>query len=171
VQRDLAYVMGNNGSLSSFDGTLSDFMIYPRMGFSVLRNANIPAILIEGSFFSSTYEEQRLKIFEFNQIEAWGIFRGLGKYLKAGIPKLDLPTNTFENKSDMVIKYDDKSGIKSVIAKIDSLELKSSIDTLTKTIIVKSDLEISKGEHTLDIVVENKNGNHSFPFRRKVVVK
>jgi len=71
IQRDLAYVMGNNGPLASFDGTLSDFIVYPRSGFSVLRHTTIPAVLIEGSFFSSTYEEQRLKLPEFNDIQAW----------------------------------------------------------------------------------------------------
>ncbi len=35
VQRDLAYAMGNSGGLGSFDGTYSDYMIYPKAGFSV----------------------------------------------------------------------------------------------------------------------------------------
>ncbi len=95
VERDLAYAMGNpEPNFFSFDGTLSDYLIYPFSGFAVLRYSKIPAILTECSFFTSPYEERRLKLDTFNEIEAWGIFKGLGKYFQAGIPELSYAGDT-----------------------------------------------------------------------------
>jgi N-acetylmuramoyl-L-alanine amidase len=174
VQRDLAYVMGNNGSLSSFDGTMSDFIVYPNSGFAVLRNAEIPAILIEGSFFSSYYEEQRLKIPEFNEIEAWGVFRGLGKYLKAGIPSLEfIGKPVFEDHKPLIkIKVSDKKGInpKTIEVKLDKKEIEFKYDSKTNIISFTPHEKLKNGEHLLDITVENMNGNHSFPFKKKIVI-
>ena len=84
IHRDLSYVMGNPGGLGSFDGTYSDYVIYPGDGFSVLRKKNIPGVLVECAFHTSRFEELRLNNEEFNQIQAWGIFRGLAKYFRAG---------------------------------------------------------------------------------------
>ena len=39
IERDLSYVMHNPGGLGSFDGTYSDYNIYPKEGFSVLRKS------------------------------------------------------------------------------------------------------------------------------------
>jgi N-acetylmuramoyl-L-alanine amidase len=172
VQRDLAYVMGNPGSLGSFDGTLSDYTVYPNSGFSVLRNANIPAILIEGSFFSSYYEEQRLKIPEFNEIEAWGVFKGLGKYFRAGIPKLEIIGETsFEiYKPTIKIKATDKNGINSnsIFLKLDNDTIKTEFDKSTGIISFTPASDLTNGKHLLDVIVENKNGNHSFPFKKNI---
>ncbi len=87
IQRDLAYAMRNSGGLGSFDGTYSDYNIYPGQGFSVLRLTKIPAILVECGFNTYPYEAMRLVKNDFNKIEAWGIFRGLCRYFRAGIPQ------------------------------------------------------------------------------------
>jgi N-acetylmuramoyl-L-alanine amidase len=173
IQRDLAYVMGNNGSLGSFDGTLSDFIVYPKNGFSVLRNAKIPAVLIEGSFFSSTYEEQRLKLPEFNKIQAWGIFRGLGKYVSAGVPKLEFASDTLVKLSkqpEVDVKVNSEFPIvqKNIVVTIDGLETNYTYDEDLNIITVKLDSRLSKGDYLLNVVVINKNGNHSFPFKRNI---
>ncbi len=75
VERDLAYSMRNSGGPGSFDGTYSDYNIYPGEGFSVLRKTKIPAILVECGFHTHHLEEKLLAIDKFNQIEAWGIFQ------------------------------------------------------------------------------------------------
>ncbi|MEO8398806.1 MAG: N-acetylmuramoyl-L-alanine amidase, partial [Ignavibacteriaceae bacterium] len=59
IQRDLSYAMRNSGGLGSFDGTYSDYNIYPGQGFSVLRVTKIPAILVECGFFTNPHEERR----------------------------------------------------------------------------------------------------------------
>ena len=89
IQRDLAYAMRNSGGLGSFDGTYSDYWIYPGAGFSVLRVTKIPSILVECGFFTNLHEERRLALDEFNRIQAWGIFRGIASYYSAGIPKIE----------------------------------------------------------------------------------
>jgi N-acetylmuramoyl-L-alanine amidase len=174
VQRDLAYVMGNNGPLSSFDGTMSDYTVYPNSGFAVLRNTEIPGILIEGSFFSSYYEEQRLKLPEFNEIEAWGVFRGLAKYLRAGIPNLEFIGNSvFEEYKPLIkIKVSDKRGInsKTIEVKLDKKEIDFNYNAKENIISFTPREDLANGEHLLDVTVENKNGNHSFPFIKKITI-
>jgi N-acetylmuramoyl-L-alanine amidase len=174
VQRDLAYVMGNNGSLGSFDGTLSDYTVFPNSGFSVLRNAKIPAILIEGSFFSSNYEEQRLIIPEFNSIEAWGVFRGIGKYLKSGVPKLEMLTqDRFEISNPSIkIKASDKFGIdpKSITVILDEKEIPFDFDKDSCIISIEAKDRLYNGIHLLNVSVANKNGNHSFPFIKNIKI-
>ncbi len=174
IQRDLAYVMGNNGSLGSFDGTMSDYTVYPNSGFSVLRNAMIPAVLIEGSFFSSYYEEQRLIIPEFNDIQAWGIFRGIGKYMKSGIPKLEMITgNLFDDpKPELKIRVLSNNPInkKNIDVMIDRKEAPCNYDAKSGIISIRPDSQLTNGNHLLDVIVVNKNGNHSFPFKKNIII-
>jgi N-acetylmuramoyl-L-alanine amidase len=175
IQRDLAYAMGNPGSPSTFDGTLSDYMIYPNAGFAVLRMARIPAALIEGSFFSSEYEEQRLKLDEFNNIEAWGIFKGLSRYIRAGIPKLEMLTDTVFSiyRPEMVFKASDSTGIdkRLVYVKLDGKEYDAQFDPTTNLIRCTPPVELSNGLHIADVIVRNGNGNANFPFRKNIWIK
>lgn len=175
IQRDLAYAMGNPGSPNSFDGTMSDYAIYPNMGFAVLRLAKIPAVLIEGSFFSSEYEEQRLKLEEFNTIEAWGTFKGIGRYLKAGIPQLSMLSDTLTSdwRPTLVFKAFDSTGInnRSVVARIDNREVEASLHPDSGYIYCAPGEDLSNGAHTISLVVRNGNGNASFPFRRPIFVR
>ena len=172
IQRDLAYVMGNNGPLASFDGTLSDFIVYPNSGFSVLRHTKIPAVLLEGSFFSSTYEEQRLKIPEFNDIQAWGIFRGLGKYVRAGIPKLEFLSDTivksFKPEIDIKVNSEFPIAKNNIAVTVDSLKTDYIYNEDLNIITVKLDSALSSGDYLLNVVVANQNGNHSFPFKKNI---
>lgn len=174
IQRDLSYVMDNPGGLGSFDGTYSDYIIYPKAGFSVLRLSEKPAVLAECSFFTSSYEKQRLSIDEFNRIEAWGIFRGLAKYFKSGIPQIIPMFNdslTYcSDSTNLVYQLKDKSGINqnSVIVYIDSTKTNSNFngDLNTLTIPLQG---VEEGEHRIRIICENNSGNHSFPFRKKII--
>lgn len=157
--------MGNSGpAFFSFDGTLSDFIIYPNSGFSVLRLAEIPAVLLECAFFTSAYEEQRLKLEEFNQIQAWGIFRGLGKYLKAGVPKLELispiaaegalPT-TSDFRPTIKVQAIDPSGVdaSSLVMRIDDKKVICDFDTSAGIITYTPPEDMSNGGHTVELLV------------------
>lgn len=168
IQRDLAFVMGNPGSLASFDGTMSDFILAPGKGLAVLRGAKMPAALVECSFFSSAYEEQRLKRAEFNEIQAWGIFRGIGKYLKAGTPQL-VYKSAFAfpiKRPTLEIAANDPSGIddESIRVYIDGKEEGFSFNAKTGTIRLTPADELTPGFHQLAARVRNTNNNHSFPF-------
>ena len=176
IQRDLAYAMRNSGGLGSFDGTYSDYMIYPKSGFAVLRNTTIPAVLLECGFHTHRWEEERLAIDEFNKIQAWGIFRGLCKYFRAGVPKVRFVEQIKQN-NDVRLKFliEDKGSIdpKSIQVYVDSLVYERySFDTK------KSELEIvipspksGKSEKAIiRVIAKNKNGNHSFPFHYETIL-
>lgn len=171
IQRDLAYAMRNSGGLGSFDGTYSDYWIYPGKGFAVLRNTKIPAVLVECSFHSHPVEEQRLIIDEFNKIQAWGIFKGLYRYYRTGFPELNFISATREF-DDWRINYRlfDSSGInpKSIRVYIDSTEtenFKFDIEKNQLTIYPKIGL---KNELEIRIIASNKFGNHTLPHREKI---
>ncbi|MGE5457295.1 MAG: N-acetylmuramoyl-L-alanine amidase family protein [Methanococcaceae archaeon] len=174
IQRDLAYVMGNSGGLGSFDGTYSDYTIYPKAGFSVLRLTQIPAILVECSFFTNSFEERRLDITEFNNIEAWGIFRGLAKYFKSGIPQITPLNNQQFVAGDIELAYKiaDPMGInpKSIEVYFDSVSVKSNFDQLQNILTVNL-LRIKPGIHSIRILCSNNNGNYAFPYRKSIVVQ
>jgi N-acetylmuramoyl-L-alanine amidase len=173
VERDLSYVMDNPGGLGSFDGTYSDYAIYPGQGFSVLRLSEKPAILIECGFFTNNSEEQRLSIDEFNKIEAWGIFRGLAKYFKASIPQI-IPkfgdtSKYFNQGANLKLQLQDISGInpKSIVVYCDTFQTYFNFDKNVLTVPLEY---LSSGEHSIRIICSNNNENHSFPFRRKIII-
>lgn len=175
IQRDLSYVMGNPGGLGSFDGTYSDYNIYPGQGFSVLRKTKIPAVLIEGAFHTSRMEEMRLNNEDFNRIQAWGIFRGLGKYFRSGVPTISyLPDTTKYDSGKLLMSFllSDKSGInhKSIIVYFNKKEIEYNFDRLTNVISLEVD-DVVLGEHSLRIICANKNNNHALPYHKSIVIK
>ena len=174
IERDLAYVMGNPGGLGSFDGTYSDYNIYPGEGFSVLRKKKIPGVLIEGAFHTSRFEELRLNNEEFNQIQAWGIFKGLAKYFKDGKPEIVILSDSLkleDNVLNMSFSLTDSIGInpKSILVFIDKEEKDFSFDKLSNILSLKLE-NLQTGVYQLRLVAANKNGNHSFPFRKNINV-
>jgi len=170
IQRDLAYAMRNSGGLGSFDGTYSDYWIYPGAGFSVLRHTTIPSVLVEGSFFTHEYEEQRLIIDEFNKVQAWGIFRGIARYISQSIPKVSLKEKNHSNGLyTAVFSISDTVQInpKSIRVFSDSLETSDFI-------YQKDDREITisfktPGERLIKIIAANSRGNHAFPYEEKIL--
>ncbi|MBN1901969.1 N-acetylmuramoyl-L-alanine amidase [Candidatus Sumerlaeota bacterium] len=72
------------------NGLYSDYLVYPDSGFAVLRQAHVPAILVEASFFSNAKEEERLRDPEYLKREAWAYYLGIVKYVRNGIPKAEL---------------------------------------------------------------------------------
>ncbi len=174
IQRDLSYVMGTPGPLASFDGTMSDYLIYPGKGFAVLRNSAMTAALVECSFFTSSYEEQRLKQEEFNSIQAWGIFRGIGKYVAAGIPVLRyVSASVFaESQPRIEIEVSDRSDIldESIVVYINGKEQGFSFNRKTGRITVTPYDNLAQGYHRLTAQVRNSNGNSSGPFEMHFAV-
>lgn len=175
IERDMAYATRNASAPISptFDGTLSDFDIYPNSGFAVLRQNPIPAVLIEGAFHSHPPEERRLAVEEFNRIEAWGIFLGLGKYFRAGIPTLTLRSDSLVRVPRPVLLVEaqpapflDRSSLRLFM---DGREVIGR-DTLTPgTVAAILDRDLSSGPHLLSAWVRNRQGNYSWPFRKTIV--
>ncbi len=48
--------------------------------FYVLRNTNMPAVLVEAGFVTNRYQEARLKDPEYNWKEAWYIYAGIADH-------------------------------------------------------------------------------------------
>jgi N-acetylmuramoyl-L-alanine amidase len=176
VQRDLAYAMRNSGGLGSFDGTYSDYSIYPGAGFSVLRVTKIPSILVECGFFTNPHEERRLAINEFNKIQAWGIFRGIARYYSAGIPQIEYAlSDTNFTRSNFELKFyvKDSTGINTESFQVyfDSLKTQNfTYDNLSGLLSLPLQ-NVGNGEHVVRILAANKNGNHTFPFHRRIFVQ
>ena len=175
VERDLSYSMRNSGGPGSFDGTYSDYNIYPGEGFSVLRETKIPAILAECGFHTHHLEEKLLTIDEFNRIEAWGIFRGLCRYFESGIPEIiPLFSDTTFKKGSIKLNFilQDSSGIDtaSIVTEFDSLRTLNYYFNSKTNILTINTENIEPGVHEIRIITANNKGNHSFPFRRKITV-
>ena len=175
IERDLSYVMHNPGGLGSFDGTYSDYNIYPGEGFSVLRKTNIPAVLVECAFHTSRFEEFRLNDEQFNQIQAWGIFRGLAKYLRAGKPEIEfIPDSLKIQNGSLSFSFllKDTVGInpKSIQLYFDKQEKEFSFDKMTNILTATID-SVAVGSYSVRVIAENKNGNHSLPYHKKIIVR
>lgn len=174
IQRELAYVMRNPGGLGSFDGTYSDYIIYPGEGFAVLRETNMTGVLVECAFFTNRIENKRLRIPEFNEIQAWGIFKGIGRYLLNGVPSFELLADeSILNKSILSLKLSIRDFLSvdpaSIEIKLDGIILMHQYDVNSGTVSVEI-TSLEKGEYIITALCRNKNGNHSSPFSKKVVI-
>lgn len=69
---------------------MSDQQMYAS-GFAVLRRAEVPAILLESSFFTQPEEEQRLRDARYNLREAYAIYEGLCELAYGGRPTQSTP--------------------------------------------------------------------------------
>lgn len=175
VERDLSYAMRNSGGPGSFDGTYSDYNIYPGEGFSVLRETKIPAILVECGFHTHHLEERLLTIDAFNRIEAWGIFRGLCRYFKSDVPEIiPLFSDTTFKKGDIKLNFmlQDTLGIdsSSIVTEVDSVRSMNYNFSSEKNILSLNLDSIEPGLHEIRIIAANKKGKHNFPFRKKITV-
>ncbi|GAB4299833.1 MAG: hypothetical protein Kow0098_26640 [Ignavibacteriaceae bacterium] len=175
VQRDLAYAMRNSGGPGSFDGTYSDYTLYPGEGLSVLRETIIPAVLVECGFHTHYIEERRLSLDYFNKIEAWGIFKGLCRYFEAGIPtieKINTVNNYKEKNIELQYKLVDPYGINPESINIfwDLKEVQDfSFDPAGNILTVRIP-DAGIGIHELRIIAANKNSNHSFPYHEEITI-
>lgn len=70
---------------------MSDQLMYGS-GFGVLRQCNVPALLLESSFFTNLEEEQRLRDADYNLREAYAVYLALCEYAYGGRPTQSLPT-------------------------------------------------------------------------------
>lgn len=88
---------------------LSDTVIYPKVGFAVLREARGPAVLAESSFHSNPSEEARLRDPLYNRREAYGLFLGLARWAQAGLPRVKLVAaeRRRDGRIDATVELDD----------------------------------------------------------------
>lgn len=170
IERDIAYAVRNSGGPGSFDGTYSDYDIYPKAGFSVLRHTKIPSVLVECAFVTNNYQEKKLALEQYNEIEAWGIFKGLCRYFAQGIPTITYAPQKNDVKTVESFYIKDATGIKSnsLVVYVDSVRTNNFIYTKETGLLQIKTNDLAEGDHIIRIIAENKKGNHSFPFYKKI---
>ncbi len=86
-------------------GLKSDYFIYDKAGFAVLRELSpeIPGVLCELSYFSNLETELKLRDSEFLKKEAYGVFLGLAKYFYAGVPYWKIQDISSINQSNSLV--------------------------------------------------------------------
>lgn len=168
LQRELAWVMRTPDSRMSFDGTVSDFVLAPDRGLAVLREARMTAVLVECGFLSHPVEEERLARPEYTDLQAWGLFNGIARYLKAGIPTLTYigPLWFRDSRPKVELLASDSLGIQdeSIKVDIDGVEQGFSFNARTGRITILPSEELSQGYHVLSAQVRNSQDNSSAPF-------
>jgi hypothetical protein len=117
----------------------------------------------------------RLNDETFNQIQAWGIFRGIAKYFRAGIPSIELIPDSMKCGNGIVnisFALIDSSGIdaKSISVFVNKEEKEFSFDKRTNILSVKIE-STQEGSIPIKIICSNKNGNHSLPYYKSVIIK
>jgi N-acetylmuramoyl-L-alanine amidase len=75
IQREIAKVSG-----IANDGAKSDGVIY-RTGFSVLRNTQMPGVLLEMGFVDSARDRRRIVTDEFRDAITSAVVKGIKEYL------------------------------------------------------------------------------------------
>jgi N-acetylmuramoyl-L-alanine amidase len=175
VQRDLSYALRNPGSLASFDGTMSDYLIYPDQGFAVLRETDIPSILVECAFFTSRLEEKRLNLDQFNKVEAWGIYIGIAKFYKKNSNSIVLSDTKSQFLGDdlhLIIETSDSKPLDPSKMQIylNNTKLTPEETKMQKTImvIIKNPAE---GNHQLNISYIDEEGYSPRPLNKQIVIK
>jgi N-acetylmuramoyl-L-alanine amidase len=146
-------------------------------GFGVLRATNMPAVLLECSFFSDPDEEQRLKDAGYNLRQAYAIYVGLCEWAYCGRPTQSTPTiATSDNGVTLTTTLDeglpqwwgsDRSRIlrSSVNVTLDGKRVPIEFEELSRKLTATLPAASLTGEH--DIVIHHQNylKNHNWPQR------
>lgn len=155
---------------------LSDQLMYAG-GFGVLRYCDVPAILLESSFFSNYAEEQRLRDADYNLREAYAIYLGLCEYAYGGRPTQTVPTverdgDTLRISTVLDDGLDkqwwghdrDRTLSSTISLYLDGVRLTSHYDPAAKTVIAEASAG-SGGTHILEVRHANKFKHHNYPQR------
>ena len=146
-------------------------------GFGVLRATNMPAVLLECSFFSDPAEEQRLRDAGYNLRQAYAIYVGLCEWAYCGRPTQTTPTvATSGDGVSLTTTLDeglpawwgsDRSRIlrSSVNVTLDGKTVPIEFDELSRKVTATLQNSALSGEH--DIVIHHQNylKNHNWPQR------
>ena len=165
---------------STATGLYSDKLVVAS-GFGVLRLTECPAIVCEASFYTNPEEEARLKDDNYLKREAYGYFRGIARYVEAGLPKGVLITPKHESviqTKTPTIKIQVMDGLhergawmlkrqqvftNTIQVKIDNVIVPFQYNRDTDVIAVDNLKALSNGIHYIQTDLVNYYGNHSLP--------
>jgi N-acetylmuramoyl-L-alanine amidase len=146
-------------------------------GFGVLRQCDVPAVLLECSFFSDREEEKRLIDAGYNLRQAYAIYVGLCEWAYCGRPTQSTPTLAINGETVTLSTTldeglpswwgSDRNRIlkSSVTVTLDGQRTPHEFDELSRGLKVTLPASVLKGEH--DVVVHHENflKNHNWPQR------
>jgi N-acetylmuramoyl-L-alanine amidase len=155
---------------------LSDFAVYERNGFAVLREAQVPALLAEASFHSNPAEEARLRDPVYNRREAYGLFLGLARWTQAGLPRIALAAGSAgeaRRGGEVIVTLDDGLSARggwgaeqskilpdSLTVKLDGQPVRYKLDLAKRQIRVTLPSSAHARRGTLFVDFENLFGQH-----------
>lgn len=172
---------------STATGLYSDKLVVAS-GFGVLRLTECPAIVCEASFYTNPEEETRLRDDNYLKREAYGYFRGIARYVEAGLPRGVLITPKHEaviQTKTPTIKIQVMDGIhergawmlkrqqvftNTIQVKIDNVIVPFQYDRDTDVITVDNLKPLSNGIHYIQTDLVNYYGNHSLPKPQQIKV-
>ncbi|NLE60781.1 MAG: N-acetylmuramoyl-L-alanine amidase [Planctomycetes bacterium] len=170
---------------------MSDKLMFAKSGFSVLRQAKVPAVLCESSFHSNPDEEARLRNPEYNRREAHALFAGLARYAYAGIPRMqvvDPPDGLLPESGGKQVVIELNDGIRdrkswgwdrplilsdSIVVRQDGKDLPFTFDKRTNLLTVPLPKKLKLGSMGLEVRFMNlfKQSNPKTSLELKVVKK
>ncbi len=154
---------------------LSDTNRVASGGFAVLRLSDVPAVLVESSFFTNPLEEQKLRDGAYNRREAYGLFVGLARWAHAGLPRVSLlePADARAGRGDvLVVELADglsdraldqghaKIRFDSILVKLDGAALAGEVDQLRRRLYVPVPGDARVGAHELYVNFATITGQH-----------
>ncbi len=156
-------------------GLQNDFLIYPNGGFRLLRSARVPAVLSESSFHTNPQEEARLRDPLYNRREAYGLFLGMARWAKCGLPRARIvePADGPQRGKPLTIALDDgltsRGGMgrefpkirrDSIRVELNGAPLPFEVDLRRGTLRVDALATRGSGPLALTIDFENVFGQH-----------
>ena len=133
----------------------------------------IPAVLSEASFHSNPAEEERLRDPVYNRREAYGLFLGIARWARAGLPRVSLVKVSTEYQGrTALVSLDDGLSARggwgaervrivpgSFHVQLDGGDVTHTVNLPERTVRVSLPKSL-RGRHTLMVDFENVFGQH-----------
>ena len=136
--------------------------------YRVLRQSQMPAVLIEVSYMTNTENAQKLALSSTHRLQASAIFKGLIDYFGAGIPEVEFlgPSDEEIDVAAPLIMADLKPGIggvdsTSLRVMLDGTVVPHEYDVERSRLLYLHPEPLANGEHTVTVQFRNLAGNAS----------
>ena len=161
---------------------VTDLVQARQSGFLLLREAQVPAVLVEASYFTQAGEEERLRDPVYNRREAYALFLGLARWAYAGLPHAALATLSVPRGGTALVTLDDGisgrprwSGYplisaESVVVRFDERPIWGQVDAAKRQVTFAVPQDVASGVHTLYVNFANVWGQHVLRPRLRLEV-
>ncbi|MBN2448664.1 MAG: N-acetylmuramoyl-L-alanine amidase [Phycisphaerae bacterium] len=147
----------------------------PNSGYAVLRYCDGPAVLVESAFFTNPRQEQLLRDPVYQRREAYGLFLGLARWARGGLPRVGViepADRRVRPGGSVVVALDDglsrrpqvqghdKIRVDSIIVRLDGTPVATELDRDKWQIRVPIARDCRPGPHGLYVDLETILGHH-----------